>query len=97
MRASVQHRYASNATIKTVSDITALRKEVEDDPIKKTDELPLDVLNLIEQATIVADQKTDDGKRTLEQTQAVLKELRLLVAQQFITGLSRDEMSRKLT
>ena len=86
MRASVQHRYASNATIKTVSDITALRKEVEDDPIKKTDELPIDVLNLIEQATIVADQKTDDGKRTLEQTQAVLKELRLSVAQQFIPG-----------
>ena len=70
---------------------------MEDDPIKKTDELPIDVLNLIEQATIVADQKTDDGKRTLEQTQAVLKELRLSVAQQFITGLSLAEMNRNHT
>ena len=67
-------------------NITALKEEVKEDPIKNTDELPIDVLNLIEQATIVADQKTDDGKRTLAQTQAVLKELRLSVAQQFITG-----------
>lgn len=67
-------------------NITVLMKEVEADRVAISDELPLDVLNLIVTATILADQKTADVNRTLAQTQAVLKELRLAVAQQFITG-----------
>ncbi len=78
-------------------NITVLIKEGKDNPAKKTDELPFEVIALIEQTTIVADQKTADGKRTLAQTQAVLKELRLAVARQFITGLSVAEMNRNHT
>ena len=44
----------------------------------------------------MADQKAGDANRTLAQTHALLKELRLSVAQQPITGLSLAEMSRKL-
>lgn len=85
-RADIARALDSNKNIAT------LAKEVEANPAQKSDELPLEVVDLIEQATIVADQKAGDANHTLEQTRQSINELRLAAAQQFITGQNQPAM-----
>ena len=69
-------------------NIAVLTQEVIVQPARFSDELPLEVITLLEQATIPADQKAADTERTLEQTRDLLNELRLSVAEKFISGHS---------
>ena len=78
-RADIARALRSNA------NIVALANELEKNPVQISDELPLEVITLIEQAEIVVDQKTGPTERTQEQTQALIDEMRLAFARQSIS------------
>ena len=69
-------------------NIAVLTQEVIVQPARFSDELPLEVITLLEQATIPVDQKASDTERTLEQTRDLLNELRLSIAEKVISGHS---------
>jgi ABC-type thiamine transport system ATPase subunit len=63
-------------------NITVLTEKARTHPFKESvlDVLPADVIKLIEQATLIADQKAEDASHTLEQTQRLLNEMHLALA-----------------
>lgn len=50
------------------------------------DRIPADVIRLVEQATIVADQKAVKVSRTYKETQELVNEMRLAFAHQISTA-----------
>jgi hypothetical protein len=73
------------ASIESNKNIAALTLAVQTNPVHISDVLPLEVIDIIEQVTIVADQKAGEVSRSKAQTQELLDEMRLAFAHQSIT------------
>jgi len=78
-RDDIAHALDSN------KNIAVLMKEVKDNPPKASAALPLELIALVEQATIVAHQKAGDANHTQEQTRELLNEMGLVFANKVIT------------
>jgi hypothetical protein len=79
VRAEIARSLESN------KNIAVLMGEVEAKPPKASAALPLELIALVEQATIVAHQKAGDANHTREQTRELLNEMGLVFANKVIT------------
>ena len=79
VRAEIARSLESN------KNIAVLMGEVEAKPPKASAALPLELIALVEQATIMAHQKAGDANHTREQTRELLNEMGLVFANKVIT------------
>ncbi len=73
-------------SLESNKNIAALTEAAQERPFQEAsmDRIPADVIRLVEQATIVADQKVGEASRTYKQTQELVNEMRLAFAHQFL-------------